>query len=136
MTYSDINYLAVVIAAIAGFMTGAAWYGVLGKQWMAAVGLTEKQVKANPSPAPFILAGLANLIMALMLAGILAHMGRSGLINGVLTGLSVWFGFILTTITVNYAFASRPRALTFIDTGHWLAVLTVIGAIIGAMSTA
>ncbi len=34
---------------------------------------------------------------------------------------------------VNYSFARRSRMLLLIDGGHWLVVLALMGAIIGAM---
>jgi hypothetical protein len=36
-------------------------------------------------------------------------------------------------MAVNYAFGARQPMLYAIDAGHWLAVLLVEGAIIGAM---
>ena len=36
-----INYVGILAAAVAAWLVGAAWYGVLGKQWMAALGWTE-----------------------------------------------------------------------------------------------
>ena len=41
--------------------------------------------------------------------------------------------FVLTTMTVNNAFSGRKYTLTAIDAGHWLAVLVVMGAIVGGM---
>ncbi len=39
MTFAGINYVAVLAAAIASFMLGWVWYGMLfQKAWMAAVG--------------------------------------------------------------------------------------------------
>ena len=35
------------------------------------------------------------------------------------------------TVTINNAFAGRRTKLSVIDAGHWLAVLVVIGAIVG-----
>ena len=41
----EINYWAVVVAALSGFAVGALWYGPLfGRQWMAASGVTETDV--------------------------------------------------------------------------------------------
>ena len=36
-----INYVGILAAAVAAWLVGAVWYGVLGKQWMAALGWTE-----------------------------------------------------------------------------------------------
>jgi hypothetical protein len=38
----------------------------------------------------------------------------------------------MTTIGVNHAFSGASPKLTLIDGGHWLAVLVVMGAVIGA----
>ena len=43
-----------------------------------------------------------------------------------------WLGFVLTTIVVNNAYTFRKATLTAIDAGHWLGVLVIIGAILGA----
>ena len=43
----DINYLAIIVAAIIYYVGGAIWYSPLlfAKSWMAAVGLTEEKMK-------------------------------------------------------------------------------------------
>ncbi|MFL5090770.1 MAG: DUF1761 family protein [Xanthobacteraceae bacterium] len=45
----------------------------------------------------------------------------------------MWLGFVVTTLAVNYAFGGRGIKLAGIDAGHWLVVLLVEGAVIGAM---
>ena len=44
----------------------------------------------------------------------------------------VWLGFVLTTTATNQAFEGMKPVVTAIDVGHWLAVLVLMGAIIGA----
>jgi Protein of unknown function (DUF1761) len=80
-----------------------------------------------------VLAFVADLIMAWMLAGVLGHLGpgQVTLRNGIISGAFLWFGFVLTTMAVNNAFAGRKHTLTAIDAGHWLAVLVVMGAVVG-----
>jgi hypothetical protein len=84
---------------------------------------------------PYVYALVANVIIAWMLAGLLAHLGvgQVTLRNGIVSAGFLWFGFVLTTMTVNYSFAGRDRRLLFIDLGNWLIVLVVIGAVIGAI---
>jgi len=141
MPFAGMNYLAVVIAAIVSWLAGAAWYGVLAKPWVAAQGKTMEEFHAQReamrgSPAayaPFLIAFVAELIMAWMLAGVLGHLGQVTVRNGVVSAAFLWFGFVLTTMAVNYAFGARGIKLAAIDTGHWLLVLLVQGAILGAM---
>jgi hypothetical protein len=139
MTFAGVNYLAIAIAAVAAWLASAAWYTSLGGIYMAALGKTPEQCKFDRTKPgaflPFIYALVANLIIGWMLAGLLGHLGAGQvtLRNGVLSGAFLWFGFILTTIAVNYSFADRDRRLFFIDVGNWLIVLLVIGAVVGAM---
>jgi Protein of unknown function (DUF1761) len=137
MTFAGVNYLAVLIAAVAGWVAGAAWYMSLGKYWQAALGMTAEQMaenRKNPYAwVPFVLVFVTNLVMAWTLAGILGHFGTVSLKDGVITGALCWFGFVLTAMLANNAFAMRSYRLTAIDGGHYLVVLAIMGAIIGAM---
>ena len=136
MSFSGVNYFAVVIAALAGFGLGAVWYTVLSKPWMHAVGLTEAECKARNQGAgrivPFVISIVALFVMAWMLAGIMGHLGQISIRGGVISGFLVWLGFVITTMGVNHAFSGALTKLTMIDGGYWLAVLLIQGAVIGA----
>jgi hypothetical protein len=140
--FAGINYLAIVIAAVAAWLASAAWYMSLSRHYVAALGKTPEQMAADRKKPgaflPFVYAFVANVIIAWMLAGLLAHLGAGQvtLRNGVISGAFVWFGFILTTMVVNYSFTGRDKRLLLIDTGNWLIVLLVIGAIIGSIGAA
>lgn len=139
MAFAGINYIAVLVAAAVGWIAGAAWYMALAKPWMAAVGTTKEQIEASRQKPgawlPFVLALASCVIMAWILAGLIGHLGPGQVTirNGVISGLFCWFGFVVTTMLVNYSFAMRPRMLLVIDSGHWLVVLALMGAIIGAI---
>jgi hypothetical protein len=139
MTFAGINYVAVIVAAVAGWLVSAAWYMSLSKVWVAALGKTPEQMHAERNKPgaflPFIYAFIANVIIAWMLAGVLGHLGpgQVTLLNGVISAAFLWFGFILTTMAVNYTFASRSMRLLLIDAGNWLVVLLLIGAVVGAI---
>ena len=130
MAFAGINYLAVLIAGVAGFLVGWGWYAALGKPWMAALGKTKDDLK--PTPLPYILAFAALLVMSYMLAGVIGHLGDLTVTRGIVTGFFCWLGFVVTTMAVNHGFQGASPMLTAIDGGHWLAVLVVMGAIIGA----
>ena len=135
MTFVGMNYLSVVVAALAGFGVGAVWYTVFGKAWLGALGKTEDDIKCGGGIArtlPFVIALVADLVMAIMLAGLMGHLAGLSVKNGLISALFVWVGFVITTMGVNHAFSGAKPSLTVIDGGHWLAVLLVMGAIIGA----
>ena len=75
MNFGGVDTWAIVLAAIAGYIVGAAWYMALSKPWMAAHGFTHETLKADKSPLPFILAFAANLVIATALAGVVGHLG-------------------------------------------------------------
>ena len=127
-----INFVAVLAAAVAGWLVGAVWYGVLGKVWMDAAGIVCPDGKRPMPVGPMILAFVAQLIIALMLAGLMGHMGPRDIPRGIVSGVLVWFGFVLTTLAVGNAFQCKKPMLTVIDSGHWLGVMLLMGAIIGA----
>ena len=135
MAFSGISYLAVLVAAVAGFAFGSLWYGLLGKAWLAALGKTKEDIEREKSPVPFVFAVLAQFVIAIMIAALLGHIAEYDMNapNGVLTALIIWFGFVVTTMTVNYSFQGARPMLTLIDAGHWLGVFLIQGLIIGAM---
>jgi Protein of unknown function (DUF1761) len=136
MAFAGINYLAVVVAAVAAWVLGMAWYMALSKHWLAALGKSDADMKGPDgkpkSYAPLVLVFVAELIMAWALAGLLGHLGGVTVKNGVISGAFCWLGFVLTTLATNNAFGQRKIMLTVIDAGYWLAVLVLMGAIIGA----
>ena len=71
--------------------------------------------------------------MAWLLAGVIGHLGGVTIKNGMISAAFVWFGFVLTTLAVNNTFGLRNAKLIVIDGGHWLAVLPLMGAIIGCL---
>ncbi len=131
MVFGGINYIAVVIAALTGFGVGMVWYMALGNLWMAALGKSKEDLK--PRPWPFIASIISLLIMGFMLAGVIGHLGEGQVTvrNGLITGFTLWLGFVVTTMLVNHAFQGAKPQLTIIDGGHWLAVLLAMGAVIG-----
>lgn len=141
MKFSEINHLAVFAAAVAGWLFGALWYGLLANSWVNALGKTMDDFKREKNAevgklsalAPYLLSFVCELIMAAALFGILVHVGNFSVRSGMLSGAMLWFGFILTTMAVNNAFAARKPSLTLIDGGHWLGVLLVMGAILGTL---
>jgi hypothetical protein len=131
MAFAGMNYLAVLIAAVAAYAWGAAYYTTLSKQWLAAVGLTE----VKRSVTPFVISFIAVIVMAFVLAGSIAHLGPGNVTvkNGIISGLILWAGFVATTVFVNNAYPGRKYMLSIIDSLHWLGVLVIQGAVIGAM---
>jgi len=135
MQFAGVNYIAVLAAAAGGFFFGFAYYIMLGRQWMAATGKPEESLKAGGMARPLIITALSQLVMAFVLGGILGHLGAEQMTikGGLITGAFAWAGFAVTATAVNYAWQRAKPMLTIIDGGHWLGVLLIQGAILGAI---
>ncbi|MXY34811.1 MAG: DUF1761 domain-containing protein [Boseongicola sp. SB0676_bin_33] len=125
--------ISVIVAAVGGFAFGAAWYMALSKQWVAASGIEvdESGRPANESKTPFILAGIAMLLVAGMMRHMFAMSGIDTLAAGLVGGLGVGLFFISPWIMINNAYGDRPFNLTLIDGGYATFGCAVIGAILG-----
>jgi len=134
MSFAGINYIAVVVAAAASFAFGFAWYAALGRRWMAALGKSRDELlpEGRHPWGVLVITGIAELVMAWMLAGLLGHLGSVDIKTGLIAAISLWVGFVATVMLVNHRFQRASWALTFVDGGHWLGVLLIQGAVLGA----
>jgi len=123
--------VAVLLAAAAGFASGAVWYMMLGARWKSAVGKTDVEFAAEKSPVPFVVGALASLATAGLMRHVFASAGVGGLGAGLVGGLGVGLFFVAPWILTNYAFAGRPKALWWIDGGHVVLACTAIGTVLG-----
>lgn len=140
--FVGLNAWMLPVAAIASFIFGGIWYGVLSKQWMNAAGLTMEDINSRRGNVahPFVVTLLCQLIMAWMLAGVILHMSKGGspatAMTGMITAAFLWLGFVVTTQIVNHQFQMQKASLTAIDSLHWLGVMLIQGALLGAYGIA
>jgi uncharacterized protein DUF1761 len=139
MQFAGLNHWAVVAATIVSFLFGALWYGALSNPWLRALGKTRAEIgeRARPLWMLLLTSLVAEFVMAWVLAGLIGHLGpgQVTLRNGVISAAFVWLGFVLTTLVVNHGYQGSRPSLTAIDGAHWLGVLLLQGAVIGALGT-
>lgn len=121
--------LSVVLAAVGAWIFGAIWYGVIGKQWMAAVGLTEETINRKN-----ILAYVGSFICALLVAGMMRHIFALSAVDtvgkGFMSGLGLGLFIATPWLATNYLFAQRPKTLIFYDGVYATVGCTVIGTML------
>src|SRR5689334_4630694 len=133
MNFTNVNFLAIIVAAIIEMVLGFLWYGPLfSKPWMALQGWTQERMQAgNPNPViylvPFVGSLLRNYVLALLISA--TQMGT--LVGGAGLGLLLGTGFIATAFASNYLFGSRPLKLYLIDTGYFFVAPVITGALLG-----
>lgn len=127
----EINYLAVVVAALSGFALGALWYGPLfGKKWMAASGVTEADIKNTNFPKIYGITFLMSAISAFVLAHVVAQFHASTVRGGVEAGFWMWLGFVVTVQVTDALFNRGNMKLVTIDAGYRLVWAVVMGIIL------
>ena len=131
------HYLAMLLAAVAAWVFGAVYYGVLGRVWMAAQGMgpaeIEERRKARKMPwGPMAISFLCELFMAGVF-GALLTMLRLGIADAAVTGFMLGLGLIGTSVLVNNAFQGRSWMLSVIDGGHWTIVAIIECVVLAAL---
>jgi len=132
----QIHWLAILAAAVAGFVVGGIWYGPLfGKAWVQARGLSEEELKSGANMGKIF---GTTFVLNLVAAFALDHLYNTydtpvGLHHSLVIAGIIGVGFIATSVGVNYLFSRLPRALFLIDAGYWIVMYLVMGAIFGLL---
>jgi Protein of unknown function (DUF1761) len=127
------NYAAVFIAALAYWLLGAVWYGVLfSKPWMALENISIEQAKSMNPVTPYVITFVLNLLIAYSLAQICIWRNANTVGRGASVGVLLWIGFVGPITFTTYMYEMRPKELFAINQFYPLAGLVLMGAIIGA----
>ncbi|HLZ13433.1 MAG TPA: DUF1761 domain-containing protein [Candidatus Acidoferrum sp.] len=130
------NYFAVVVAAIAYWLLGAVWFGVVfGKPWLQLEQIPPEQIGAMKGAAiafPYVMSFLLNLIIAFVLAQLCAWRNATTAARGASLGVLLWLGIVGPVTYTTSMYELRPLNLFLINEGYVLVGLFLMGAILGA----
>ncbi|MCF7518001.1 MULTISPECIES: DUF1761 domain-containing protein [Pseudoalteromonas] len=131
MDFSELNFLAILFAALASFLLGAVWYSpwLFKRIWMESCGLTELDLQQiNPFRVfggSFILCCVISFTLALFIG------------KQISVGLSVGTGFLVGVCWVSsslglcYIFEQRPLKLFLVNAGYSILQFSLIGLVLG-----
>lgn len=130
---TNINLLAVLIAACIQMGVGYFWYGPLfGKRWMALSGNSMESAQKDMGKT-YGLMFVASLLTAYVLAHFVAFAGATSVAEGATTGFWAWLGFVATTMFTGVLFDRKPLSLYTINVGYHLVSLALMGALIAVV---
>jgi hypothetical protein len=121
--FSHIDWLHVLVAAIAYFALGAIWYSkpLFAPKWAAYVGVNMSDPNANKKGlgammlGSFILIVITCIALAILVNRLaLPQLLSSGIKLGALTGLCIG----TTAMSISFIYERRPLGLYFIDGGY------------------
>ncbi len=123
------GFLSVLVAAAAAWVFGAIWYGVIGKKWMVAAGLTEETINRKNYTA-FVGSFICAILVAGMMRHVFAGSGVATMHSGALSGLGLGLFIATPWLATNYMFAQRPAALTLYDGIYATVGCTLMGLVL------
>lgn len=127
------DYLGILVAAIAAYGFGALWYMTWAKQWVQASGVPadESGQPLNKGvPLPYIVAFASCVLMAAMMRLVFDQISVSSTWHGVLGGCAIGLFFSVPWLATCYSFAGRPVKLILIDGGYAVGGSTLAGLIL------
>ena len=141
MIQVNINYLAVLVAAIVSHILGFLWYGPLfGQMWISLMKFDKKKVQEAQKKGmkgmwkTMALSFLASLVTAWILAHSIIfasdYLKISGLLAGLMVGFMTWLGFYATTMLGSVMWEGKPAKLYFLNVSYYLVSLLLMSSIL------
>ena len=130
LNFADINWLAVLVAAVSAFLLGGIWYGPLLKHAWCREADIDPEAKSKNHPATVFGTAFAAALVAAAAFAIILRPDPPLFIAahaGFLTGLA----YVAMSFGINYAFAGRSFRLWLIDGGYHTLQFTLYGVILG-----
>ena len=134
MLFANVNWVAVIVSAVASMVVGFLWYSppLFQKAYLAEIGKTAEDAAAAP-PTNYLISFVLAIVEAFFLSTLISAMGNPGVGSGLAAGFMVWLGFVATTSAANSLFGDRTFRLWYVQNGNHLLTLLAMGAIIGVM---
>ena len=128
----DVNWVAILISAVAAMVLGFVWFGpmLLGKQWMKEAGVTEAQAKKANGTTMYVLMFVAAVVEAYVLSIVLGLMGTLTLMSAATGAFWVWLGFIAATMVGSVLAEGKSWTYFAIVAGYQLVLVVIMSAII------
>jgi hypothetical protein len=130
--FSHLNWLHILVAAVAYFMLGALWYSkaLFAKTWVKSTGVDMNSPDAKKGMGGVMaFTFILEFIACIGLAFLVYRLNLSVLMSGIKLGLTTGICFAATAVFISYLYQNKPKVLSFIDGGYHI-VGQVIAAII------
>ena len=129
----NINWFAVLVAALASFIIGWLWYGPLfGKKWMELNGFTKENIQDGGLSMPVILIVnyVATTLAALAIAMFIG--AEADIAFGIFAGIMIAVFWIGTSRLNDVLYEKKPMGLFWINVGYYFVIYSIMGVILGA----
>lgn len=127
----DINWLAVIVAALTSFVVGGLWYSplLLGKAWQAENKLSDEQIQGGNKARIFGFTFLWSVVMAANLAFFVSGVGSLGEV--LFYAFAAGFGWVSMGLFVIGLFELKTTRYMLINAGYQTISFLLMGLILG-----
>lgn len=133
MISTTLNYVAILVAAMAAFAVGALWHGPLfGKMWMHLIGFKlqdMKKMKVSPKKS-MTLGFISLLVVAFVMANLVQLVGATTLTGALVLTAFLWLGISAPLLLGGYLWENKSFALFCFSATYRFIELLIIVAIV------
>ena len=138
----NVNYLAVLLAAIASMIVGFVYYNpsVAGKAWMKETGYKPDALKKEQKEMgeyyglSFVLALLTAYVLTHVMVFSMNFYNYPPVTTGIMSAFYMWLGFVLPVQATDQIFGKKNFKLLAINSGYQLLALLAMGLVIGFLN--
>ena len=127
----DVNWLAVLTAAISSFLLGGLWYSpaMFQKAWQRAAGLSDEQLQKGGHPGKVF--GGAFVLSLVAAATFAMFLGKLPVGTATAYGACAGIFWVAASFGINYLFERKPFGLFLVNGGYHAIQFTLFGFILG-----
>lgn len=136
----NVNYVAILVAAIINMLLGWLWYGpFFGKAWTSMMGFGHEkmeQMKAKGMGGSYVIMVIGSLLMSFIFARFVSFTEAGydiwSWVVGFRLGFEIWLGFVAPVTVAMVLWEGKPWKLWMIVAGYSLVGLCLMGSILAA----
>ena len=138
MTFSEINFIGILVASVITFISGGIWFGpkTFYPIWMKERGIASGQLTANQNKPALLFGGtlIAIFIQMITLGAIISSLQANNpdfsVASGALVGLALGVGVSMFSSLSHRLFGGESLKVWIIETANDAINYTIAGAVI------
>lgn len=138
MTFTDLNFVGVLVAFVVSFISGGIWFGpkTFYPIWMKAKGIASGQLSHQQNKPALLFGGtiigvlVQTLTLATVITGLQAGNTDFSIVDGALVGAALGIGIAAFASLSHRLFGGDSLKVWIIETANDALNLTIAGAII------
>lgn len=128
---SGVNYWAVLVVWLLYMAVGAWWYSTAGfaSQWTKHTGIDILKIPTSRANKIILSVAASSLLQSFVLAVVFNSLGVDTISNGLIVGLTLWFGLVTATTVGVTLYSKRGWGFLWLNSAYFLVVMTVASII-------